>query len=73
MHRGDLNFANSGELLRGKMPDSWLPRLLLLDSLLCNEIGNEAHLFGHSKVYGVISNDGEETRPELGFLEATEK
>jgi hypothetical protein len=54
---GGLSFADSGELLRGITSDSRLPRLPLLDSLFGNEIGSEAHLLGHSKVCGVISND----------------
>jgi hypothetical protein len=59
MHGGDLNFADSGELLQGKAPDSWLPRLPLLDSLLCDEIGNVTHLLGHTRGSRVIPVDGE--------------
>jgi hypothetical protein len=59
MHGGDLNFADSGELLRGKTTDSRLPRLPLLDSLLCDEIGNVAHLLGHTRGSEVILVDGE--------------
>jgi hypothetical protein len=58
MHGGDLNLADSGDLQRGKMPDSRLPRLPLLNSLLGNDIGNEAHLLGHSKVSGTACSDG---------------
>jgi hypothetical protein len=68
---GGLSFADSGELLWGITSDSQLPRLPLLDSLFGNEIGSEAHLLGHSKVCGVISNDdvmtnsGEATRSDI--------
>jgi hypothetical protein len=58
MHGGDLNLTDSSELLRGKTPDSRLARLPLLNSLLGNEIGNEAHLLGHSKVSGTACSDG---------------
>jgi hypothetical protein len=57
MHGGDLNLADSGKLLQGKTPDSRLPRLPLLNSLLGNEIGNEAHLLGHSKVSGTACSN----------------
>jgi hypothetical protein len=62
MHGGNLNFADFGELLLGEMPNSRLPRLPLLNSLLCNEIGNEAHLLGHSKVAGTACSNGARDR-----------
>jgi hypothetical protein len=57
MHRGDLNFADSGELLQGKTSDSRLPRPPLHDSLLGDDTSNEAHLLGHSKVSGMAYSD----------------
>jgi hypothetical protein len=62
MHEGDLNLADSDELLLGKTLDSRLPRLPLLNTLLGNEIRNEAHLLGHSKVSGTACSNGARDR-----------
>jgi hypothetical protein len=62
MHEGDLNLTDSDELLLGKMLDSRLPRLPLLNTLLGNEIHNEAHLLGHSKVSGTAYSNGARDR-----------
>jgi hypothetical protein len=63
MHQGDLNLADSGEVLRGKTSDSRLAQPPLLDSLLGKYIGNEAHLLGHSMVSGTTcSNDPRDRR-----------
>jgi hypothetical protein len=68
---GELSFADSDELLRGRTPDSQLLELPLLDSPLENEIGNEEYLLGHSMDEGVVSiagavmNSGEATRSDM--------
>jgi hypothetical protein len=47
--------ANSGDVLRGKTPDSLLLELPLHDSFLETAIGTEEYLLGHSTDEGVVS------------------
>jgi hypothetical protein len=49
------SFADSGEHLQKGMIDFRRLELPLLDSLLCDEIGSEAHLLGHSKDSGMVA------------------
>jgi hypothetical protein len=56
----DLNFADSSEELRKGTTDCRRLELPLLDSLPGDEIGNEAHLLGHSKDSGMAPIDGYE-------------
>jgi hypothetical protein len=49
------SFADSGELLRGRMVDYRRQELSLLDSFLCDGIGRVAHILGHSRDSGVLS------------------
>jgi hypothetical protein len=57
-------------LQKGTMDCRWL-ELSLLDSLLCDEIGNEAHLPDHSRDLGMVSvddvvtNSSEATRSDM--------
>jgi hypothetical protein len=54
---GELGFADSGEVLQKGTTDYRRLELPLLDSLLCDEIGSEAHLLGHSKDSGMVAVD----------------
>jgi hypothetical protein len=57
----DLNFADSREELRKRTTDCRRLELPpLLDYLHGDEIGNEAHLLGHSKDSGMAPIDGYE-------------
>jgi hypothetical protein len=47
--------ANSGDVLRGKTPDSLLLELPRHDSLLETAIGTEEYLLGHSTDEGMVS------------------
>jgi hypothetical protein len=58
----ELGFADSGEMLRKGMTDCRRLELPLLDSLPGDDIGNEAHLLGHSKDSGTACSDGSEDR-----------
>jgi hypothetical protein len=67
----ELKLADSGEHLRKGTTDCRRMELSLLDSLLCDEIGNEAHLPDHSRDSGMVSvddavsNSGEATRSDI--------
>jgi hypothetical protein len=63
----ELDFADSGEHLRRGMAICRRLGLPLHDSLPGDEIGNEAHLLGHSKESGMAPNVGYEFLLELGF------
>jgi hypothetical protein len=58
----ELGFADSGETLQKGMTDCRRLELPLLDSLSGDDIGNEAHLLGHSKDSGMACSDGSEDR-----------
>jgi hypothetical protein len=53
----ELTVADSGDVLRGKTPDSLLLELPLHDSFLETAIGTEEYLLGHSTDEGVVSVD----------------
>jgi hypothetical protein len=76
---GRRSFADFGEHLQKGMIDFRRLELPLLDSLLCDEIGNEAHLLGHSKDSGMVAvgvamtNSGEVLHRGRGRLWEEEK
>jgi hypothetical protein len=57
---GELGFTDSDEHLRRGTADCRRLELPLLDSLPGDEIGNEAHLLGHSKDSGMAPINGYE-------------
>jgi hypothetical protein len=57
---GKLGFADSDKHLRRGTADCRRLELPLLDSLPGDEIGNEAHLLGHSKDSGMAPINGYE-------------
>jgi hypothetical protein len=58
----ELGFADSGKILQKGTTDCRRMELPLLDSLPGDEIGNEAHLLGHSKDSGTACSDGSKDR-----------
>jgi hypothetical protein len=58
----ELSSADSSEMLRKGTMDYRLLEPPLIDSFLQEEIGNEAHLLGHSKDSGMSYSDGAEDR-----------
>jgi hypothetical protein len=51
-----LSFADSGEVLWGRMADYRRLELSLFDSLPSDEVGHEARLLGHSMDLGMVSS-----------------
>jgi hypothetical protein len=58
----ELGFADSGETLEKGTMNYRRLELPLFDSLSGDDIGNEAHLLGHSKDSGTACSDGSEDR-----------